>query len=291
MAITRNLENYNKLIDVSVSGDAEAESFAVVCPEQGRKPNITISGVLTTEDNLNDFQISFTNIYTRKIISNYVNHTLNVKAGYAKNKSTFVSGMISNAYTESPGPDRVSILQCTTANYSAWTETTCNVSYDTGTPITNIITALSSQLGFASPQITGITQTIAAPFEFNGLVKDAIHALRKYYPEIIIRIDNGRLIAYKQGTGTGLIYTIDYVTSSPQLSGGNVNFTAPWIPELRPGDFVYIPTSYFTMDMASQNISSAVKKWQVVTIQFEFSTVGDTNSMTVSAVTNEGAAA
>lgn len=268
------ITNFSKVIELELYSDTD--SFKIICPPRGIKPNITISGTLTGTDLIDGFEVRIVNLYTDRILENF--HTLSVTAGYEGGKTSCIEGSIATVYTETPGPDKVTVFQCLTANIREWLSATCSLYFDEGTPIQDIINKLSAEIGFSTPVMGDLKGTLIAPMQFTGHVKDAIHEIRSFFSGVSIRIDNNRFIACE--TDTGVVYDITVLSSPPQFTGVTVSVVAPWIPQIRPSDRIRVKTAYYVQDSAAKSVNKN-SVYKVNSIQFEFSTVGDTNSMTV----------
>ena len=76
---------------------------------------------------------------------------------------------------------------------------------------------------------------------------------------------------------------ITKVSATPRSTVvGEITFQAPWIPTLRPGDLFSINPSFLRQTIGSFNTgSNANSIFQVLNINFDFSTVDSKNTMLV----------
>jgi len=271
-------ENFNKVIDIEFYSDSN--SFKIECPTEGRKPTISIKGTILPSDNINQFEIKVTNIYLSDIQQF---NKFKVSAGYKDSKATTIKGSVTNCYIESPAPDQVTVFSCVMGSIEDWISKTVDLQFEEGESFSNILNSLSSALDFETPIIAqDITEVLKSPLNETGLAKDVFQNLTKYFPEITITVDSNRFNAYK-GAGTGKVYNLEYVKSPPQFQANEVSISALWLPELRCGDHFKINTNYFSKDMATT--SDLMKsEYEVTSLQFEFSTTGAENQMTVQGI-------
>lgn len=274
-------KSYNKIIELELI--SRTKTIRIASPLWGRKPNINITGTFTSQDNITIFEVRIYNLYLDVDYSEV--HSLVVTCGYAGEKQTAIVGAISAMYTDSPGPDRVTVIQCTNADVGKWLTKACDISVEKGESFKTVLETISKDIGFNPPKINKVDKTLESPFEHNGLVKDAVHKLRDLFPSVFIRIDSNFFSASEK-SGSGTKYQIRYLSSAPQFSGASVSFTSPWIPALRPEDTVQLSTSYYVQDITSMTLDKK-SEFKVTSVSFEFSTIDGTNSMTVTAVTQE----
>lgn len=255
------------------------------CPRKGIKPHIEISGTITGGDTVSTFELRCTNLYTDRILPSQYQQ-IQVSAGYESGMSLALVGDVMNIYTANPGPDKITVIQCAVANMNAWLNRLLNISLDAGFSIDDAVKKITDALGFdkayIDESVSGLT--CVSPFEFNGLAKQAVTELKQCFPEVDILPENNRLTVMpqdrKQASGIKN-HVLQYLTQAPQYSGGAVTINAPWNPTIAPGDIVMFPTNFYQSTLKTDvNISKA----KVVSVQFSFSTVGDTNEMIISAV-------
>lgn len=277
------MENFGKCIDLTFRGSSKY--LVIKTPRKGIKPDIEITGTLTGKDQVCDLEIRITNLYTDDILSGY--HTVEISAGYADTMSKTIEGSVVNVYTESPGPDKVTVIYCTVANFDAWLNKTIDLKLAKNFTLKNAVAEITKALGFNEAQIdSGIAQsTCAAPLEVNGTARQAVSELKKCFPGVNITVDKQFLKVFpeSQQPATVMNHTLKALIQAPQFSGGQVSLIAPWNPAVRPGDFVTYPTNFFQTTMGLSPFSTAY----VVSVQFSFSTNGDQNEMSITGILKE----
>lgn len=274
-------DNWNKLIDITLKAPSDSgtgESFTIKTPRAGRKPNIEISGVITQKDFVSSFEIRITNLYLAdKILSDY--HEIEVIAGYENKMSAGIKGTILNIYNESPGPDKVTVIQCAAASFNKWLNTTVNLELDENFKLSEAVDKITKSLNFDEAFIDSAIQSMTSPtpLKINGGAKQAVSELEKLFPEIKIILSPNKISIYpKEGKTNGKNYLLPLLIQAPQFSGGVVNLIAPWQPEIFPGDTVTFSTNYYsTQTTSTDKIGNTA---EVVSLEFNFSTYS-TNEM------------
>lgn len=278
MEIETKSKKFNKIIDIEFYSDSSV--LKISCPKVGRKPTISISGTVLPSDNINNFEIKITNLY----ISNIQQfNKFKVSAGYESEKATVIEGSIWNCYIESPAPDQVTVFSCVMGNIENWISKTVDLKFDEGESLTNILNKLSSALEFGNPIIAqDVNETLKSPLNETGLAKDVFQKLKASFPDVTITVDSNRFKAFK-GQGTGKVYILDYVNAPPQFQANTVSVSALWLPALRCGDHFKLKTNYFKKDMTTK-VESMKSKFEVISLQFEFSTTGPENQMLIQGI-------
>ena len=283
---------FGRRINIEFSGDGMSP-ITINCPATGIKPDIEIQGVYNQSDTMNDFSIRIKNLYVSGL-SDY--SRIKVWAGYRDKMVLCVEGEVSFMYTETPGPDRVTVVSCRLGDFNAWTSKYVNLSYGQPVRLLDILKSLSDALGFGSPIIDPKLVLQTLPFFFHiGRASGAVHYLTELMPDVSITCQNNRLTAWKQKhegdsktdgstslTGTRTFY-INNLTTPPAIMGNSVTISAPWMPDLRPGDYVYFPTTFYSRDYAAMDVGE-MGFMQVLVMNFHFSTVSDVNEMQLEGV-------
>lgn len=271
------MENFNKIIDITFR--TPNNRFYIRTPRKGLKPHIELSTTLNMGTFAENFEIRLTNFYSDDIANEITN--IEVEAGYEGSTKVAFKGKVNNVYTENPGPDKVTVISCSTANYETLTQAVLNMKLAKGFMLKDAMKKISDALKFDPPQIDKSieTKTCEAPFSHNGKALDAITALKTAFPEISVTVTGNTLnVTPTEGKGTSAkTHDIVFLTQAPQYSGGTVNIVAPWNPAIKCGDFVHFPARAMNKSVAA--IVTDVAK--VNTIQINFST-DDTNEMNVS---------
>ena len=272
---------FNKIIRLTFKG--KLDTFMVSTPQYGFKPDITISGELSANSLVSQFEIRVTNLYTSKPLKNY--EQVIVEAGYAGAVSAVIVGTIGAIYSAKPGPDKETVIICNTANLTDWLETTVNLKLPEGTPLATVAQQISSALKYQPPYIgTSLTaKTLPAPLNLNGTAREAINSLKAMFREMNVVINSNRLnLITEEKTDIAPTHNLSILTQAPQYSGESVNICAPWIPNLKPGDLVRFPNKFYGVSLGflDQALYDTMK---VATIQFTFGTIHG-NEMSVTGV-------
>lgn len=285
------LMTFNKIINIKFLTDAGIEEplASIICPEKGRKPNIEIVGQLAPQDITKAINVKIKNLYMDSPSNKY--QRIRIEAGYTNSKKFVLEGDILYMFQSSPGPESETVIQCLGVKYEPWLNKTINLSYDKGCTVWQVLKEISKTLGFKSPTVSSsITQIINVPFYFNGLVKDVVPEIKKafssVYKNLMITINDDRISAFLLGESVvARTHKLNYLSSPPQIVGGGdnsvtVTVTAPWSPEIRPGDKVIVDTGFYTTSHSLSNTQEQMTI-QVNTLDFHFSTVGSINQMTI----------
>lgn len=287
------IKNFNRIIDLRLTkktkynstGLLGSQNFFIRCPRTGRKPDIRISGQILPSDLVSVFEIRIKNLYDTSIVADL--SEIQVTAGYEASASAVFSGTPENVYTSGPGPDRETVIQCTTATFSTWTDTILKLQLPRGFTLRDAVTQINTALRFAEPQVDPaaalMTSTVA--WDYSGSAKEALHILiSKFFPSCSAFVMNNRItVKNEEAAAVGKVYELPFLSSAPQFSGGQITLTAPWNPAIKPKDRVKFSSAFYTSDL-SELIGIKLKETsiiEVVQIAFEFSTVGGTNSMTI----------
>ena len=273
--------NYNRIIDIYLN-TKQGKQVEIKTPRYGRKPQISISGKLGMERNASEFDLRITNLYSDAILSGLT--SIEVFAGYADNLSFALSGSVQNVYTENPAPDKVTVIQCVTAEYDTWLNKTSKIEFHSSFSVKEFADKVSSALGFDSAIIDSdiAGETFNAPFAHNGRIIDAIGKFIKgiNINDLCITPQNKRLRIFRasaNGKVYSAVHTLNLLSQAPQFSGGVVNLVAPWTPTVKPGDLVMFPAEIAKTSIGALQYNKAV----VDTVNFSFSTIGEDNQMTI----------
>lgn len=274
---------FNKKIDIDLMGEG-VSPVSIICPDSGRKPSIEISGTYDASDVINDFTVRITNFYIQGL-SNYTR--IRVSAGYMNNRTLCAEGEISFAYTESPGPDRVTVLCCKIGDSSAWTGRFLSVAFSAPVTIQEVIQKISDSLGFGTPNIDQQIKATTLPYFFHtGRASGALHYLSELLPGTNITVANNRISVWvpgqgKEGQENSRSFLLQNLITPPAITGNAANVVAPWTPDIRPGDYVTFPTRFFSQDYAAAQAGTVGETCtiQVQTMTFKFATTEDSNEM------------
>lgn len=271
------MAQFNKLIDLRFRTDTK--EFEIKTPRHGRKPQLKVSGNITAEGFCSNLEVEVTNLFTNEIqnISE-----ITVQAGYEGEMNAGITGKVQFVYTASPGPDKVTVINCTTANFDAWVTKTINLKLKQGFSLGEAIEEITGALGFEAADIdSGIAgKPCPAPLEVNGRCSEAIKELKKAFPGVSIIPVGNRLHVFptEAKRKTVITHELPFLMQAPQFSGGLVSVVAPWNPMIKAGDYVKFP-----LEFRKEGAGSLVfDTMSVSSIQFSFATNTDENEMTIS---------
>jgi hypothetical protein len=229
-----------------------------------------------------NFEVRITNFFSDSIgdITDII-----VSAGYEGKMSTGIYGQVQNVYTETPGPDKVTVLSCISANYDAWINKTIDLKLKEGYTLEQAVTKVKDALGFESAIIDASVagKTCAAPLNHNGRCSEAISKIKQAFPGVAIITDGKKLKVFPIEAKQSAVVTheLGLLCQAPQYSGGTVNLVAPWEPMIKPGDYVHFPTNFMRTSLGAIVSDTAM----VNTIQFRFATNTDDNEMIITGTT------
>ena len=287
---TMGLTNLNKIIDIDFITEAGIidPTARIKTPAKGRKPNIEITGQILPNDETLAISVIIKNLYMDLTKQKY--QRVRITAGYENGQRIAMDGTILYMYQASPGPESEIVMQLMPYVYKPWQETQVDLKFENGYTLRTILEDLSLKMGFNVPDIQpGLDSTINAPFYFSGAAKDAAAKIREHYkdvyPDLSIIATDTKIKAFSLSKGTGKTYKINYLKSPPQLVGGGTNavsatITAPWQPEIKPGDKVIVNTGFYSTTNKLFNTQQEMTI-KVNTIDFHFSTVGRANQMVI----------
>ena len=269
-----NNRYFNKIIDIELLDTNNQIKSRIMTPRKGVKPQIEITGNLISNDFVSMFEVRITNLY----IDENVSYTaLRVYAGYEGQKNIAIEGTISNIYTETPGPDKVTVFMCTQANIDAWNSKTVKLDFDKQFTAKDAVEQIATALGFSAFIAAGVISPSKAPWNFNGLARSAVAELRGLFPEVNIFIMNNTVFLYPGNYSIAKTYALPFLKSPAQFTGGGVSLVTVWDPAIKPNDFVTFPVNAYTKVIGALT-SNKVK---VISIAFAFDTAGDTNEMQI----------
>lgn len=286
------IPNYNRIINLYFLTKDGLEINRVKCPARGRKPDIEITGSIMADNFLPAFTITVKNLYLN-VSGDRENPyaKIKVEAGYEQNYITF-TGQIVSLFQESPGPDGKTVIMCQLGLIDSWLTATVDLDEDPGASMQSIVEKISKSLGMQEAQIPPALAdlTVQDRFTFQGKCSEAIAKLIKTFPEkkLFITEKDGALQVASKEDGTSLVTKkINFLSSPPQQNPGEGDgafystFTAPWLPNLRPGERVEFPAWQYIRYFNVVNNATNTNTILVTSIQFHFGTVGSVNQMTV----------
>ena len=276
------MPNFNKLINLKIQTKS-GQAFEIVTPTKGIKPQIEISGNLTMEGYTHNFEVRLTNFYSDSI-DDEVSEII-VTAGYEGEMSAGIYGAVQNVYTDTPGPDKVTVLSCVSANDDAWVNNTINMKLKAGYKLEDAITQVSQALGYNKAIIDASVSSLtsAAPLEINGRCTEAIAKIKTAFQGVSIIVDGKKLRVFptEAQQSSVIVHDLKLLSQAPQYSGGSVNIVAPWNPMIKPGDYIHFPNKIRQQSLGAITTDTAM----VNTIQFHFATNTDDNEMVITGTT------
>lgn len=272
------MANFNKLIDLKFQ-TSNGEAFEIKTPRKGIKPQIEISGNLTMGNYSPTFEVRITNFFSDSLEGDITD--IVVTAGYEGKMFSGIYGSVQNVYTETPGPDKVTVISCVAVKYDPWVNKTINLKLKENFSLQEVIKQVSDALGYDTPLIdTSIAdKNCAAPFFHNGRCSDAITKIKQMFPGISVVADGSKLHVFptEAKASTVVVHDLGLLSQAPQFTGGTVSIVAPWEPMVKPGDFVHFPTKFSKTSIGAIQFDTA----RVDTIQFHFATNTDANEMII----------
>ncbi|MBR5008820.1 MAG: hypothetical protein IKY09_07630 [Methanocorpusculum sp.] len=273
------MPNFNKLIDLKFQ-TSNGEAFEIKTPRKGIKPQIEISGNLTMEGYTHTFEVRITNFFSDSIEGDITD--ISVTAGYEGKMSAGIYGAVQNVYTESPGPDKVTVLSCISANYDAWINKTIDLKTGENFSLRDAINEVSKALEFETAIIDASVadKVCAAALNHNGRCSEALNKIKSCFPGVSIITDGKKLRVFPtEAKSTNMVlHNLELLSQPPQFSGGTVSLIAPWEPMIKPGDYVQFPIKFNKTSFGAIQFDKAM----VNTIQFHFATNSDANEMIIS---------
>lgn len=281
--------NFNRIIDVSLMGSSGTNYVkTIICPKYGRKPSIEINGTFNADMELPSFNLTIMNLHLDLTNEEYTK--IKVSCGYEGNTVT-IEGSILMIYPESPGPEGKTVIQCQLGSMSDWLSATVQLNFEAGSALTDILNTIKTKLN-ASQVFIGTsakTLNLAQPFMHDGSAREAIAKLVKIFEKdnLAIFMRDTTLCAVCLTKGDSIAtHVLKYISAPPQPNAGDergryyTTITAPWIPKLRVGDLLQVPSKVYMKNYGSVGTGST-QNIQVTNISFHFGTTGSTNSMTV----------
>lgn len=293
MAVNK-IPNYNRIINLTLKTSTGLNNIKIECPLRGRKPDIEINGTIYTSGILPAFNVTVRNLYLDLVGEMYTE--LEVEAGYEAETVKF-SGTIFSIYQESPNPDGVTVIQCKNGNVKNWLNAMVNINQRKGGSLATVIRQIAQSLELVSDiKTTAQKLTLPVDFAFQGTASQAISRIKNMFPaealEIYQREKRLVCISISNDKGEGIREAVthrrlDFLSSLPQQNTGGpdgapvTTINAPWLPGLACGDILEFPAWVYLKNRMAVNTKVNSNKISVISIQFQFRTVGEGNKMTV----------
>lgn len=277
--------------------DANGNVLAqVATPPAGRKPGIRISGTFVSASQPMNIELRVWNFETSVPLTNYAK--IRIQAGYAGYLHSTISGTVWNAFTEQPGPDKITVFQLIVGDPEAWLTTPITRNYPAGSSLQSVLADVAGILGLSLQYYaTPFTLPIAVNWnrDAKGLVDKLVDLFWAYdaatqYVGLRIVPFGDNLLCYRGDQGTGVTYTLKYLGNARHSARG-VDFYGPWIPTIRPGDTVFADPRYFRQDISGALGGPAGTTFQVIRIDFALATDTDENQAVMITVNQPQASA
>jgi len=283
------MQNFSRIIRLKIF-TASGAATIIDCPARGRKPKIEINGTFSSQTYLPAFNITISNLYLNLKDNAY--STVEVEAGYEGRTTTF-TGKIYSLYQEAPGPEGKTVIQCKEGNIEPWLDATVQLTAEAGTPLMTVLNTIAKTLGVyrVVPGVKVNTLTLKQRIEHDGSARGAIEKLKRMFEnerlDVFIRGNFICAILLKDGQDYINSYVLEFMSAPPQENTGGssgtyyTTVTAPWMPELRIGDRLTIPSRTYIRNLVKVGNNSGLQDIKVTALSFQFSTTGNANSMTV----------
>jgi hypothetical protein len=282
---------FDKIVDIKFYDKGKVLVDKINIPQTGMKPNINIQGHLVMGNVLQDLIIRIVNFYPSLPLNKYA--WVEIYAGYKESQTKSVlSGQITYAQQSSPSPDGVTEIYFLPGAANDLMNTPVSLHYPQGSTVSDVFNGLTDALTSNSSNVWSINLNIPnvkshtldqAGFNCNDTVLNVLYKLKNRF-NIIFDIDGSVLNIYDAKAGKGReAIEINYVSSPPQASAAGITFVAPWMPELKPGMEIKIDPKYFRQNFGAANVSLRTNLL-ALSLDFQFNTVTDANSMTVLAL-------
>lgn len=281
------LYNYSRRINLTFLNEETGAEFKIECPAKGRKPNIQISGTLLPVDYMSDVEIRVVNLYIER---GQTFQKVRVEAGYENSLSIAFEGEITNIYDESPGPEKVTVINCTQGKIKNMLSNVIALNLEKGFTLNSALSQIAKAAELDAPVITFTdTETGGSPFTFNGTVQEALHQLSPLFPSVTLMFTDRTIKAVKNEISPAeKAKPIKFLQSPPQVTGTVVIIKAPFDPAIKPGDVVTVQNvSYMTKRTIS--VGTLMNQYRINSVEFRFSTVQGSNQMTLQGYYPEGA--
>ena len=319
-SVSTNIPMFDKYIDLyfyGVSTDPKNPDFAIITPKasntidsttMNRKPEISIQGKFIPTTGAQGLQVRITNFETPFPIWQYGSlnsslqhlHKLVVEVGYKSDPTLTIrfEGMIMTGTEEKPGPDSVTVLTLLLADFESYNNyPIASVNYGPGATVSDVINMLLAKLKsqnryFDYKAVDGSTDKalsqalLGIGFNARGTVKDIVNELHDRYNIDITFQGNSCRVLRKGQYFAQNVFDIKYVTSISRAAEQYI-IHGPWIPKILPGDTIRVNPTTAKQNLGGQVAPPSVLQ-QVNTIEFDFSSTGKTNSMTIWSINLDG---
>jgi len=308
--ITPNGSFYEKIIDISFfeKSDSTRPSYTIKSSENNFKPRIDISGTMLTNSLTTNIELRILNGHIS--FNNKSFQRVEITAGYSYENTGVVSGNITHAYVESPGPDGITVFfillgEQIFKNYR-YIDNTLD---ENGKPYggnfyyrnDNRNATYADILSFFAEKIQGLSyiekiivpddigkRNWHTPIQMIGTVVEMFQQLINVRLGLSYSINGNIVNIFDQTVGSNGTqgYKINRFSSAPIVNvQDHINFQSPWIPGLRPGDYIAIEPGFMKTTFggwaSTQGQADVPLIYIIFKIDFDFSTTENTNVMIV----------
>jgi hypothetical protein len=311
--MTNDIKQFNKFINLRFwlsSTDPNAPDLAILTPKpiagstalpddgtMNRKPEIEISGSFVDEVACPGLTIRVTNMYTQIPIWQYEDHMIEIEAGYFSDTQTSVKlkGKIMTATQEKPSPDGITAFSIWLGELSGMNNTLIHLHYSptSGTTLDKLLNDVANQLtkvnGYFNYNVvyndtdssnTTRTTVLQDSFDYDGTIKDLLDEAKRAYSLSIMVVGDQIRVAKENTAFHDTTYELTYVSTVTRHAKSWV-IKAPWTPGILPNSTIRFSSQYAKQSLGGAVAGSTSIEQRVLTVDFEFSTVGKTNSMTL----------
>jgi hypothetical protein len=290
-------ELFDRVIDLiflpkQTDSDKSDKALKIYCPRKGVKPDIQISGTFAANI-VHNASLKITNLYVPEPLSNGNGDAgykwLKARIGYRNSLISTIEGQIWSAYQDKPSPDGVTTFTFFTGWFDVWTTKMISASFKEGTLLKDILnlicaTASSDLLTVELDSTLEDSLRSAAPVYVDSTIADFCTKLGRAYNLVIVPEGNKLKVtdARINPDGTGTLHILDYVSEVKETAAG-VTITAPFVPTIRPGDYVRLNAKYKSRDISAMFVKLG-QDFLVINESFTFGTTGSNNQMILSTV-------
>lgn len=306
-----NAKLYDKYINVTFfSEDISKPKKSVITRPNGFKPSINISGMIIANSFFCNIELRIKNAFIEFDYAPY--NSVSIDAGYSGDLFlSAMSGKITQAYIETPGPDGVTvfIVQLT---YNGILDYHMDFSFTQTGNFRDVLDKFTSEMNqilkdnninfnytIFIPTQLGQTQ-LQTTIQKSDSMSNILTSIVQDYMQSFWGINGSSITVFnKQYPATKNIFEITRVTTTPRsTTEGHISFTSPWIPSMRPGDSIhinpiYLKSSFGTFqalinkgDNSEDKISYSPGYYSIYSISFEFDTYESINTMIVDGLRN-----
>jgi hypothetical protein len=311
--MTNDIKQFNKFINLRfwlVSPTSSPPDLAILTPKpliigstipdngtMNRKPEIEISGSFVDEVASPGLTIRVTNMYTQIPIWQYEDSLIEIEAGYFSDTQTSVKlkGKIMTASQEKPSPDGITAFSIWLGDLSGMNNSLIHLHYSptSGTTLDKLLNDVAHQLTESSGHFDYIVVyndtdssnatsqiVLEGSFDYDGSIKDLLDYTKSAYSLSIMVVGDQIRVAKEYGSFHDTTYDLTYVSTVTRHAKSWV-IKAPWTPGILPNSTIRFSSEYAKQSLGGAVAGSTSIEQRVLTVDFEFSTVGKTNSMTL----------